>query len=275
MTAALIITLRETLEAALVIGIILAYLEKSGNPTHKRNVWYAVLAGILASIFAAYLFTTLAGGFEGKAEQLYEGLTMILAAGLLTWMILWMIGQRKDLKKNIENKVAGHLEDKHPMGLFFLAFVSVLREGVETVLFLQAASFESKDGNLLAGGILGIVIAVALSFIIFKGMKKVSLKHFFAVTSILLILFAGSLVSHSVHEFQEAGVIAGFEEEEEEEATEEEAAEEESNTESAKTIMLKIFGYREEANDVEIASYWLYLVLMGSIWFALEKKHSK
>ena len=88
MTAALIITLRETLEASLIVGIVLAYLEKTGNSKHKKVIWYAVLAGIAASILFAYLFNVLAGGFEGQAEKLYEGITMLVAAGLLTWMIL-------------------------------------------------------------------------------------------------------------------------------------------------------------------------------------------
>ncbi len=266
MTAALIITLRETLEAALVVGIILAYLEKSGNLKHKKHIWYAVLAGVLVSVIAAFVLKAIGQEFEGTAEQIYEGVTMLLASGLLTWMILWMLTKRKNLKSNIENKVAAHIQDNHPMGLFFLTFVSVIREGIETSIFMQAASFENQGQNLLLGGILGIVLAIILSYILFKGIKKIQLKKFFTVTSVLLILFAAGLLAHGIHEFQEAGVIPiitehiwdtnGFIDEKG----------------GFGGILSGLFGYNGNPSLIETISYFAYLIVIALTWRAIEKK---
>ena len=137
MTSSLIITLRETLEAALIVGIVLAYLNKTLNFKHKKCVWDAVVMGVVLSVFLAFIFQTYLGGFEGRAEQIYEGVRMVLASGLLTWMILWMLKQRHFLKKNIESKVQAHVEENHPLGIFLLVLVGVLREVIETVIFLQ------------------------------------------------------------------------------------------------------------------------------------------
>ena len=104
-----IITSRETLEAALVIGIVLTYLSRTGNPQYKKTVYYGIFFGILLSILSAVLFTVFAGGFEGRAEEIFEGTTMLFAAVLLTTMILWMMKQNQVASK-IEEKVATHVE---------------------------------------------------------------------------------------------------------------------------------------------------------------------
>ncbi|MBI4232799.1 FTR1 family protein, partial [Candidatus Peregrinibacteria bacterium] len=210
MTAALIITLRETLEAALVAGIVLAYLDKTGNFSHKKYVWYGVSFGVLLSLCLAWIFQRYLGGFEGRAEEIYEGVTMIIAAGLLTWMILWMMKQRSKIKANIEGKVEAHLVGDHPWGILFLVFVGVLREGIETVIFLQAALQQSDGAGVLTGGLIGIVLAVVLAWVVFKGVMKVSLKKFFTVTGVLLIFFAAGLLAHGIHEFEEAGVLPQY-----------------------------------------------------------------
>ena len=104
-----LITSRETLEAALVIGVVMAYLTKTNNTQYKKTVYYGIFFGILLSILSAFAFTFLAGGFEGNTEKIFEGFTMIFASVLLTTMILWMMKQR-NINKDIENKVAGHIE---------------------------------------------------------------------------------------------------------------------------------------------------------------------
>lgn len=208
MSSALIITLRETLEAALVVGIILAYLSKVVNLKGRRFVWQGVFAGVIFSVVVAFVFERYLGGFEGKAEQLYEGITMMVAAGLLTWMILWMMKQRSGMRKNIESKVEAHVSKNYNFGLFLLSFVAVAREGVETVIFLQGARIQAEAGGqqILVGAVLGIFAAIVISYLLFKGIARISLRKFFMVTTLLLVLFAAGLMAHGVHEFQEAGL---------------------------------------------------------------------
>ena len=207
MFSGLIITSRETLEAALVAGIVLAFLNKTGNSRHAKFVWLGVGAGVLLSLILAFVFEKYLGGFTGRVEEIYEGVMMMVAAGLLTWMILWMLKQRSSLKANLENKVEAHVKEDHPWSLFLLVFVGVAREGIETVIFLKAALLQSDGGNVLLGGFLGIVAAIVLAYILFKGFARVPLRKFFTVTSVLLIMFAAGLFAHGIHEFEEAGVV--------------------------------------------------------------------
>src|SRR3990167_5211544 len=125
MLESFLITSRETLEASLVVGIVLAYLNKTGNQQHKKSVYYGIFFGIAASILAAFLFT-LAAGFEGITEQIFEGVTMLIGAFLLTTMILWMWQQNHT--EEIEGRVAGHLKQFSHFGIFLLIFIAIIRE---------------------------------------------------------------------------------------------------------------------------------------------------
>ncbi len=208
MIANFIITFREALEAALIVGIILGYLVRTKQTEYNNVVYMGVLSGIVASIIGALLFVRLAGGFSGRAEQIFEGVTMLFGALLLTTMILWMRKQRH-IALELEQRVKTELTENHRVGLFLLMFVAVLREGIETVIFLGAASFVSS-GNSLIGSSAGIVAAILLGYAIFVGSMKINLKRFFNITGILLILFAAGLVAYGVHELQEAKIIPTF-----------------------------------------------------------------
>ncbi len=205
MISSFIITFREALEAALIVGIILGYLVRTKQTEYNNVVYMGVLSGIVASIMGALLFVRLAGGFTGRAEQIFEGVTMLIGALLLTTMILWMRKQRH-IALGLEQRVKTELAEKHRLGLFLLMFVAVLREGIETVIFLGAASFVSSSNNLI-GSSAGIVAAILLGYAIFVGSMKINLKRFFNVTGVLLILFAAGLVAYGVHELQEAKII--------------------------------------------------------------------
>ena len=205
MIASLIIALRETLEAALIIGIIIGYLNRTGQARHKKTVWLAAVLAIIASLVGAWLFKVLAGGFTGRAEEIFEGLTMLIGSVLLTTMILWMMNQKK-MSQQLQERVAEQVIKPQDLGLFFLVFISILREGIETVIFLGSASLVAQDNNLI-GAVLGLVIAVILGYAVFTGLMKAKLKMFFNITSLLLILFAAGLVAHGIHEFEEAGLI--------------------------------------------------------------------
>ncbi|MHB9152454.1 MAG: FTR1 family iron permease [Spirochaetales bacterium] len=203
MGAALLITFRETLEAVLVVGVIVAFLEKTGLGKLRSAVWGGALAGMLMSIIAALLFVKILGGFEGKAEQLFEAVVMLAGAGLLTSLILWL--NKGDAKAAAEAKAATFAGLGGWWGIALLVFVSVLREGIETVLFIGSA-LKNPGAASLAGATAGIMLALILGFAFFRSGALMPLKGFFAVTNFLFILFAAGLAGRAVHELNEAGI---------------------------------------------------------------------
>lgn len=264
MMESLIITLRETLEAALIVGILLAYLNKTLNLKHRKFVWWGVFGGVVLSVVLAFVFQTYLGGFEGRTEELYEGVAMFVAAGLLTWMILWMLKQRHAIKKNLENKAQAHIEKDYPWGLFWLVFVGVAREGIETVIFLQAAALNSEGGSVIGGAILGIVLALILAYALFRGIVRVPLRKFFTVTSVLLILFAAGLLAHGVHEFEEAGVFPVYGEH----IWDTNDVIDENGTFGS--LLKGLFGYNGNPSLSEVLVYFSYLVLITIAWRRIE-----
>lgn len=267
MIPSFIVTFRETLEAALVIGIVLSYLGKVNQNRYRSVVYSGTLFGIAASILSAIFFLKLAGGFSGSTEQIFEGITMLVGAVLLTTMILWMMKQ-KHIAIDLENKVAYELTKTHALGLFSLVFIAILREGIETVIFLKAASSVST-GNSMVGAITGIFIAIILSYGLFIGAKRINIKRFFNITSILLILFAAGLVAHGVHELQEAGIIPII-------------VEHIWDTNPSVlsdghfpalhekgmigSIFKSLFGYNGNPSLIEVLSYVAYILLVWGIW---------
>jgi len=204
MVSAFFIMLRETLEAVLVIGILLGYLTRTGRKRHARGVMWGAAAGVGASILGGFLFNALAGGFEGRGEQIFEGVTMLAGSLLMITMIVWFAAQGADGDR-LEKRAEG-LSDAGGLGLFFLAAVSVLREGVESVLFIAAAGYQA-EGGVLAGAALGFAAALLVGIGFFTISRRVRLSTIFLATNILLVLFAAGLASGSMHEFAEAGVL--------------------------------------------------------------------
>jgi high-affinity iron transporter len=208
MLSALLITFREGLEAALIIGIILGYLSAVNYRQGFKPVWIGTTLAIAVSLVAGAVIYFSVGRLEGKAEEIFEGIAMWTAAGVLTWMIFWMRKQAMNIKGHLHAQLQSALSSGSTLGLLGLAFVAVVREGIETVLFLFAATRVTESAVLLAvGGILGLGIAVAIGYSIYKGTSKLNLRHFFNITGLLLILFAAGLLAHGIHEFHEAEII--------------------------------------------------------------------
>ena len=208
MLSSLLITFREGLEAALIIGIMLAYLVRSGNRQMSTRVWLGTLLAVAVSLVAGVVIYLSAGELEGRAEQIFEGLAMLTAAGVLTWMIYWMRQQAVNIKGHLHTQIDSALGSGSAAGLVVLAFVAVAREGIETVLFLFAATRTTESGGLSAlGGFIGLALAMVIGYSIYKGTSRLNLRAFFNVTSLLLVLFAAGLLAHGVHEFHEAGII--------------------------------------------------------------------
>ena len=202
-----LLSLREGIEAALIIGIVLGALRQMRRSDLSRAVWLGVAAASALSVLAGILLTALGLGLEESAEALFEGTTMLLAAGVLTWMIFWMSRQARSLKAELESGVHRAAFADGGRGLFVLAFLAVLREGIELALFLVASVFASTVQATLLGAFLGLGTAVLLGWSLFATTVRLDLRRFFRVTGFLLILFAAGLVAHGVHEFNEAGWI--------------------------------------------------------------------
>jgi high-affinity iron transporter len=202
-----LVVLREGFEASLVVGIVLAFLNRTGRRDGFVAVWIGVLAAVVVSVGVGVALFAVGAELHGTAEYLWEGTAMLLAAALLTWMIFWMRRQARTLRSDIEGRVQGALGDGSFLALAAVAFVGVLREGVETALFLFSSASGTSPLVSTVSGIVGLGIALALGYAFYKGSSRLDLRRFFTVTSAVLLLFAGWLLARSLEEFTEAGLL--------------------------------------------------------------------
>lgn len=203
MGSGLLIALREGLEIALILAIIVAYLDRVGQRHRLGAIWTGATAAVVVSVGTGLLFNWLVGEFEGKWEQLVEGALAFSAVGVLTWMIFWMRGHARGIASSLHARVDRALEQSF-LALSVVAFVAVAREGFETVLFLLGAETSSASGSaVVVGGFIGLAIAAVLGYLFYLGSERVDLRKFFNWTGLLLILFAAGLFAKGIHEFRE------------------------------------------------------------------------
>ncbi len=209
----LVTGLREGVEAALIVSIILAYLVRTGNGRYTGRIWVGVgSALVLSAVLGVAIFVTI-GEFRAPYEQIFEGATMLLAAVVVTWMLFWMRRQAASVSGELRAAVDRALTEGGLVGLTALAFLAVIREGLETALFLvaqaSAARTESAAGasSVLVGALVGLGLAVVIGIGFYQGSRRIDLARFFRWTGVALIFIAAGLVSHAVSEFVEAGLI--------------------------------------------------------------------
>src|SRR5918999_6097915 len=192
LTSGLLTGLREGVEAALIVSIILAYLAKTGNARHFGKIWLGTGAAVAVGIAVGVVLFVTVGGFTGSTEQIFEGVAMLLAAGVVTWMLFWMRRTAANIKGQLQAGVDRALLQGGIFGLAILAFTAVIREGIETALFLlgQATAASEADAgaaSTLVGAFIGLVIAVALGYAFYIGARVINLQTFFRWTGIALI----------------------------------------------------------------------------------------
>jgi len=207
MIASFLLALREGIEAALIVGIVFGILKKMDKPHLKGMVWQGVAAAVALSILSAVILNVIGAEFEGKAEQIFEGFAMLLAAAMLTWTIFWMQHQSINMQKDLEQDVRAAANSSSGGVLFALVFLAVAREGLELAIFLLAARLTSSALLTYLGAGIGLIMAIGLGWMLFNSTRKLNLKQFFQITNLLLILFAAGMVGYGVHEFNEAGWI--------------------------------------------------------------------
>ena len=257
MSASFLITLREGFEISIVLAILIAYLVRKERRGDVVHVWRG--AGLAAGlcVVGGVAFHLFVGEFEGKSEKFIEGTIAILAAAVLTWMIFWMRKHSREMGAELRQKVDAATTAK---ALMTIAFVAVLREGLETVLFLISAETGSTSGtSVVIGGLLGLAAAAVLGRLVYLGGNRLNMRAFFNVTGALLILFAAGLFGKFFHEYRELfGFESGW--------LVEPAWTVTSGAWSSGTFydfMKGFFGWHNEAENIRVIAYFAYLLPVG------------
>lgn len=262
MIATFVLALREGLEAALVVGIVLGYLKKTGQNEFRWAAWAGVLAAVACSVALAAVIQVVGAELEGRAEEIFEGTMMALAVIVLTWMIFWMRYQSRTLKSTLEREIQQRIAGNEGRGLMAVTFFAVFREGLETALFLSAAAFAANESETLVGAVVGLAVATLVGYVTYASSVRLNLSMFFNVTSVLLLVFAAGLLAHGIHEFQEAGLLPIFTESVWDTNT---LLDEDS---TVGQLLKAVLGYNANPSLLEVIGYWAYwgLVLFGMPW---------
>jgi high-affinity iron transporter len=202
--AEFIVTFREFFEISLVVGIMLAYLYKTGNGKLGKYVWAGVGLAMVASVLAYFAFQQIEGGFAAN-DTLFEGATLVIAAGLVTWLLVWMRAQ-KNLAESIRAGLRQSIDSGQKAGVLLFAFIAVFREGIEVIIFLAGIGI-ANGGISLAWAMAGALVSVALTYAVLRHMVKLDFGTFFNVTGVMLIFLAAGLLSQGVAELQEAHLL--------------------------------------------------------------------
>ncbi len=250
-----LLALREGFEIALILGIVLGALHQFKRRDLVPTVQLGAGIALLISVVGGVALTLMGAAFEGNAEAIFEGVMMWTAAGVLTWMILWMQSRAHRIKQMLQVEV-GQAARVGKTALFVLAFVAVLREGIELALFLTASVFTSGVSQTVLGALSGLAVAALLGWGLYRASIKLNMRRFFQVTSILLVLFAAGLVAHGMHEFNEAGLIPGIVEH----VWDTNSVLDETSI--AGQMLKTLFGYNGNPSLSEVLSYATYFVVL-------------
>jgi high-affinity iron transporter len=200
---------REGVEAALIVAILLAYLVRSGNGAQAPKIWLGAGLAVVLSIIAGWLVFTTIGELQPPYDQFFEGGALLVATMVVTWMLFWMRRQSMALRGELHDRIERTLTEGSAIGLAILAFSAVIREGLETSIFLvgQATSVRAEASTIILGAFIGILVAVGIGWIFYTGSRRIDLRSFFRWTGIALIFIAAGLLSQAVHELIEVGAI--------------------------------------------------------------------
>ncbi len=210
MFATFVIGLREGLEAALVVGILVAFLVRSERRDVLPRLWLGVGLAIGLALGVGFVLTFGAYTLSFQAQEVLGGTLSILAVAMVTWMVFWMQRAARGLRGELEGGMASAVATGGLWGVVAIGFISVAREGVETTLFLWSMVRSLGGGSdALIGAVAGLLVATVLGYLIYRGMVRINLRTFFTWTSVFLIIVAGGVLAYGVHDLQEAGVLPG------------------------------------------------------------------
>lgn len=212
LTTGLLTGLREGVEAALIVSIVLAYLARTGNARRFGRIWIGTMAALLLSLAVGVTLFLTIGELTTPAEQIFEASAMLLAAVVVTWMLFWMRRAAANIRGELQAGVDRALTDGNLWGLSILAFTAVIREGIETSLFLLGqvtAASQANEGawSTLIGAAVGLSAAALIGYGFYRGARVINLRTFFSWTGVGLVFIAAGLVANALHELIEVNVI--------------------------------------------------------------------
>ena len=210
MLASFLIFFRESLEASMICSIMLAYLKQIGRRDRFKDVWIGIWSAVaVAVIGGVVVFSTLRNYDGSDLQTKIEGTTYFIACGVLTYMTFWMKKQGKNLKNELHAKMNAAISTGSIFAITLIAFITVGREGLETVVFMIAIAFHTNPSMLAMGAAVGVLAGLILSYVIYVLGKRINLKHFFDVMGTLLMLFAAGLLADGIEDFQQLGWLPG------------------------------------------------------------------
>jgi high-affinity iron transporter len=267
-----LIGLREGLEASLIVSILVAYLVKTGRRHLLGKVWIGVAFAVAVSLGFGALLTFGPKGLSFAAQEFIGGTLSIVAVGLVTWMIFWMATAARTLAADLRRQVDAAADTSWALPL--IAALAVGREGLETALFIWAASSAAgTDGSPasgpLLGALLGIVVAIGLGYAMYAGAVRINLSRFFAITGGFLIVIAAGVLAYGVHDLQEAGFLPGLNN----------LAYDVSGVIAPSgvlgTLLKGIFNFSAAATVLEVVVWVLYVGVVGTLFVRVVRRKAK
>lgn len=257
-----LVTLREGIEIALVITILLGYLRNIEQKQHFREIWTGVIAAALLSLGVGVALEITSRELSGRVLEAFEGFTMLFAVAVLTWMVFWMKRQSAGISFALRHRIDSALSGGSVAALALLAFSAVAREGIETTLFLFAGSTNSSGAQFVAGGVLGFAIAGAVGVACYYGAARLPLKQFFLVTGVIVVVLAAGMLANGLNALHEAALLTDLGSRPwDSEATV-------SMTSTMGKFLHTVLGYDSAPAMAQIVAYWAYtVVVLGAYLF--------
>lgn len=263
MVASFLIFFREALEASMICSIMLAYLRQVGRRDRFRDVWFGVGAAIVVAVVGGIVIFSTLKNYDGSGLQTrIEGITYFIACGVLTYMTFWMKKQGRNMKQELHAKMQAAMSTGSILAIALIAFITVGREGLETVVFMIAIAFHTSPVLLAVGALIGILAGLVLSYLIYVAGKRINMKRFFDVMGTLLMLFAAGLLADGIEDFQGLGWLPA------QHALWNSAALLSENS-TFGDILHSFFGYADQPSSLQVLMYAAYIVIV--LWMFWRK----
>ncbi|HYK30102.1 MAG TPA: FTR1 family protein [Streptosporangiaceae bacterium] len=267
MLATLVIFLREGVEASMIIAILLAYLNRIGRRDHFRDVFIGVGAALLlATVGGAVAYKTISSYDGSRVQTIFETVTYLLAAAVLTYMTFWMRKHSRSLSKELRARTDAAIDGKTRWGLGLLAFQAVGREGLETVVFTLAIIFSTSAGGALSGAVIGLVGSLGIAFVIYRLGHKLNLGKFFTIIGVLLMVFAAGLLADAVQNMQELGWLPVLT------SPMWHTTRLLSEDSALGDVLHSFFGYSDAPTPLQLLTYVCYLAIVIAAYLGLRAK---
>ncbi len=267
MLATLVIFLREGVEASMIVAILLAYLNRLGKREYFRDVFAGVGAALLLATAAGAVVYTTVRSYDGtRGQTIFETVTYLLAASVLTYMTFWMRSHARSLSTELRSRAEAALDGKARWGLGLLAFQAVGREGLETVVFTLAILFSTSPAGAVGGAAIGLAGSLAIAFVIYRLGHKLNLGRFFTVIGVLLMVFAAGLLADAIENLQQLGWLPVLD------LPMWHSGRLLSDSSALGDVMHTFFGYSQAPTALQLVVYAGYLAIVVAAYLGLQAR---